>query len=152
MNRVACFAILALACLIRADFSAGQDRARVVSLIELVSNPERYDQELVNLQGYLTFSHEKHRVIAAFLYLHKEDAMNLLPNEVTVVPSEQMLRDEEKIDRIYVSIVGVLRSMPGADGSHVLAIKDVRSCRAWSDPHHPIGAKSEYEIRDSDHK
>ena len=109
--------------------------------MELIANPEKYDNKTVTVLGYLSFFHEKHRVIAAFLYLHEEDAKNLLPNEIVVVPSEQMLQDEEKIDRKYVILTGRFRAVRAGGNSppEIGVIEDVVDCTPWSDPRRPIG-------------
>lgn len=107
----------ALGCLLLGGAVFGQDRPILVSPIQLIANPEKYENKTVTVKGYLVFSHEKGRVIATFLYLHEEDARNLLPNEITVVSSEQMLRDEEKLDRKYVALTGVSAISSPAGGS-----------------------------------
>jgi hypothetical protein len=130
------FACVLIAC----PFGLGQDQASPASVIELIANPEKFEGKLVSVQGFLRIGHEKHHGFEATLYLHQEDARNLLgSNMVLVIPSEQMLRDQEKIDRIYVVLTGVLRFVPSANGSHSAVIRDVRSCSAWSDPQRPVG-------------
>ena len=131
----------------------GDDRAIPVSLIQLLANPDKFDGKLVTVQGFLNLEHEKHHGARGFLFLHPEDANHLLgSNAADVVPSEQMLRDQEKIDGMYVTMTGLLQAVPGASGSYGVVIKGVRSCLAWSDPRRPIGLKREDEIRDADKK
>jgi len=122
----------------------GQYHPPLVSPIDLIANAQKYDKREVTVQGYLLFFHERNHVIAASLYLHEEDAKNRLPNAITVVPNERMLRDEEKIDRKYVTLTGLFFAVRSASsGSYesgvIPVIKDVRSCTPWSDPSHPIG-------------
>ena len=120
----------------------GQDCPIPVSLIELIASPEKFDSKLVTVQGFLRIGHEKKHAAEAILYLHEEDAKNLLgSNSVLVLPSEQMLQDIEKIDREYVMLTGffhVVRAV-GDDLHTPGLIKDVRNCATWSDPKRPIG-------------
>src|SRR5271163_1203735 len=87
--------------------SLGQDHPTSVSLIELIASPERFDSKLVTVQGFLRIGHEQKHAAQAILYLHEEDAKNMLgSNSILVLPSEQMLQDKEKIDREYVMLTG----------------------------------------------
>lgn len=131
---------LAIGCTFLACAGLGQDRTPTASIIELIANPERFDNKLVTVQGFLRIGLEKHHSTEAVLYLHQEDARNLLgSNMVLVIPSEQMLRDQEKIDRMYVVLAGVFHAVHAANGSYSAVLKDVRSCTAWSDPRRPVG-------------
>lgn len=115
-----------------------QVQATGTSMITLLSNPEKFDGKLVELRGFLALDHQVHHTPMAFLFLHEEDANNFLGNSLIVVPSQQMVRDEEKINQMYVVITGLVRVVH-ADNSIGLEMKDVRSCRFWSDPRRPIG-------------
>jgi 3-mercaptopyruvate sulfurtransferase SseA len=101
-------------------------------LIALLANPEKFDGKQITVFGYLVIDRQKKHIPEAFLFLHEEDANNLLPNSVQVLPSEQMLRDAEKINGMYVMMTGV------AHYKTVIVIKDVRSCKVISDPRRPI--------------
>jgi len=50
----------------------------LVSLIELISNPEKFDGKVVTVQGFLALDRRRHDLLAHYLYLHREDADNLL--------------------------------------------------------------------------
>jgi hypothetical protein len=140
--------ILVIGCILLAGQGGlGQDRS-TPSMIQLLANPEKFDGKVVTLIGFLTLDHQKHHAAMGFLSLHEEDAKNLLSNAVMVVPSEQMLRDEEKIQGMYVIITGLLRLVPGTNDSHGMVIKDVQTCRAWSDPRRPIGLKDDIQSTD----
>lgn len=101
-------------------------------LIALLANPEKFDGKQITVFGYLVIDRQKKHAPEAFLFLHEEDANNLLPNSVQVLPSEQMLRDAEKINRMYVMMTGV------AHYKTVIVISDVRTCKVISDPRRPI--------------
>jgi hypothetical protein len=134
-----------LGCLVLVGSVVSQSRPTYVSPIELIANPDKFDKKAISVQGYLLFFHDKGHVSATFLYVHQEDARNLLPNDLVVVASEQMLRDEEKIDRKYVTLTGTFHMVQtaGNDVNATGVIKDIRSCAVWSDPDRPIGEKGE---------
>lgn len=120
--------------------TSAQDQSPRLGLIEILSASEKVDRKLVTVQGFLRIDHEPRHGVRAILYLHEEDANHLLAsNGVLVLPNAEMLRDEEKINNMYVVLTGVVRSMQAANGGHIVTIEDVRSCVPWSNPKHPIG-------------
>jgi hypothetical protein len=110
--------------------SFGQNAPKPVTFIQLMSTPDKFDGLLVSVIGFLVIGHDG-GATATFLYLHKEDADNLLGNGVLVIPSDQMQRDDEKINYMYVVLTGTFRK----------SAIDVQSCIVWSDPSRPIGLK-----------
>lgn len=124
----------------------GQDPSSP-GMISLLANPERFDGKLVTVFGFLTLDRQEHHAPKAFIFLHEEDANNLLPNGAEVVPSEQMLRDAEKINGEYVTLTGLAHIVAGGNNSRGIVIEDVRNCRVWSDPRRPIGLRKEEEIQ-----
>jgi hypothetical protein len=113
-------------------------RALSVGLVELLATPQRYDGKLVSVRAYLLVSGGHHDIAAYFLCLNREDAENQLGNDILVVPDEQMQRNREKFDRMYVAITGSVSVRRAANGAAVVEIRDVKECRVWSDPRHPI--------------
>jgi hypothetical protein len=105
----------------------------------LIATPEKFDGKMVTVRGYLESVGAPHDVFAHFLSLSREDAENRLYNAVVVVASEQMRRDEEKINRMYVTLTGMSRTVRASNGSSITTIKDVQSCTVWSDPKRPKG-------------
>jgi hypothetical protein len=134
---------VALLCSLFAGAGLAQNRPVPLglSLIQLMANPEKFDGKLVTVQGFLRIGQEPKHGIEAVLYLHEEDAKNLLGNLVLVTSSDQMWRDREKIDRMYVVLTGSFRAVPGANGAYLPVLKDIQICSGWSDPNHPIGLK-----------
>lgn len=116
-----------------------EDRAKPVSVIELIAFPDKFDGKTVAVTGYLTLGER------AELYLHEEDARNLLPNSLSVDTTSQMRRDHEKLDREYVTLKGKFIKAKGGDpGAYERGhITDVQSCTFWSDPRHPISLRLE---------
>lgn len=125
-----------------------QEKSGPSGLISLLANPERFDGKKVTVAGYLVLDHQKKHAATAFLFLHEEDAKNILPNGVEVVPSEQMLREEEKINGMYVVMTGIVRLVPTEKESYGIVIKDVHGCKVWSDPRRPLMSSGEAQAPD----
>ena len=135
--------VTCLGCVLLGSIPAiSQTRPTTISLVQLLASPQQFDGKAVMVQGFLRFYRQPKHGLNVFLYLHEEDAKNLLDsNTVLVIPSKQMLRDEEKLDRTYVHMTarfaGVRAVGEESPGAGVL--KDVQDCSVWSDPHRPIG-------------
>src|SRR5438105_13939280 len=76
-------------------------------LVAMLADPEKFYGKEVTVLGYLVIDRQKKHIPEAWLFLHQEDANNLLPNSVKVLASEQMLRDAEKLNGMYVMLTGV---------------------------------------------
>jgi len=59
------------------------------------------------------------------------------------VPNDQMIKDREKIDRMYVILTGIVHGVRAVNGTYFPVIKDIRQCRPWSDPKDRILLKAE---------
>jgi len=124
-----------IACVILTSPSLlSQDRAEPISLIRLVASPEKFNGKLVLVRGFLLIVGRSPDVVGYMVYLHKEDAENNLGNSVVIVPSEQMRKDQEKIDRMYVQLTGTVRSVriSGTADSYVIAMLAQAPGRSWS--------------------
>jgi hypothetical protein len=141
MRAIVWFCSCLLTCsLLAATLSSAQDTALPVGLIELLANPEKLDGKLVTTLGFLVVEREPKHGVHVLLYLHQEDAKNLLAsNAILVIPSEQMLRDEEKINRMYVRLTGSYHAVRAANSLYPGVIKEIQSCTAWSNPDRPVG-------------
>ena len=141
--RMRCLVAACLACVLFGSmFAISQTRPTTISLVQLLASPQKFVGKAVMVQGFLRFYRQTKHGLNVFLYLHEEDAKNLLvSNAVLVIPSKKMLRDEEKLDRTYVHMTarfaGVRAVGEESPGAGVL--KDVQDCSVWSDPHRPIG-------------
>jgi hypothetical protein len=117
-----------------------QNPSMPISIIQLIANPQEFSGKPVSVQGFLRIGRERHHGWEAVLYLHREDAENMLTsNVIGIEPSEQMIRDQEKLDRMYVRLSGVVHVVQTANGSSSVSIGDVESCGVWSNPSHPVG-------------
>jgi hypothetical protein len=114
-----------------------------VTMVELIANPEKFDGKMVIVRGFLVIDREPRHGVESFLYLHEEDAKNLLYNGVLIIPSEKMIKDQEKLHNQYVLLSGTLTLAAGVGGRHSVVIKDIQSCIVWSNPARPIGEGSE---------
>jgi hypothetical protein len=128
------------------SLGVAQDAPKHTSLIQLIANPEKFEGDPVTVLGFLVMSGHHGGFVATVLYFHKEDAENLLGNSVLVVPNDQMRRDDERIDRMYVILTGTFHAVPVAGGEFTSEITDVRSCTPWSDPARPIGVNEHNKI------
>jgi len=121
----------------------GQERPVPVRLTDLLANPEKFDGKLISVRGFFLVSGGHHDMVSYFLCLSREDAENDLGNSIMVVPNEQMQKDLEKIDRMYVVLTGSVHGFPQVGGSKDAVLKDIRDYRVWSDPKHPILLKGD---------
>jgi len=119
-----------------------QERPSPVSLVRLIANPQEFDGKSVLVRGFFLAVTQPHDISAYFLFLHKEDAENNLGNDIEVVASENMIKDLEKLDRMYVQLIGTLHAVriSGTD-AYALSMRDITSYVVWSDPNHPIALK-----------
>jgi hypothetical protein len=132
---------IGLVFLLTAPHFLAQDRPMGVSLVQLIATPEKFDGKTVTVRGYLVSVGGRGDIGAHFLYLNREDAENMLGNAVVVVASDQMRRDEEKVNRMYVTLVGTSHAVLSSNGSSATTIKEIQSCKVWSDPKRPIGER-----------
>lgn len=123
-----------------AMFSTGANcqsnpRPLVVSMIQLIATPERFDGKLVSVVGFLRLSQE-----ANLLYFDKSSYDNvMLENTLWLDPTEEMERDREHLEMKYVRIEGIFR-LGNKMRNNVSAggITDIKSCEFYSDPAHPL--------------
>lgn len=136
--------LLFLTCTILSSLPGfAQGTSKHLSLIQLIATPDKFEGASVTVDGFLVM--EGHRdLVATVLYLHKDDADNLLgANSVHVIPSEKMRQHEEQIDHMYVVLTGSFHTVRTANGSYTMEIRDVQSCTAWSNPSRPIGLQGD---------
>lgn len=112
----------------------------LVSIIQLIANPEKYDGKTITVIGFMTVAFE-----SDMLYLSHEDFQHaILPNALWFERNPQIMADSEKLDMNYVEVVGTFTTSPlgfglarpGAGG-----IKNVSSAVLQSELKHPIAEK-----------
>lgn len=138
-------ASLMLACLVVTSLIA-QERPKPISLIQLIATPEKFDGRQVTVNGFLLLGENPDFVgQQPLIYIHQEDARNLiLANSVRVMPSDQMRRDREKIDHVYVTLTGTFHAArQGTDSYEGGTLAQIQACSLWSNPSRPIGESSD---------
>jgi hypothetical protein len=118
------FASLPLCGSVRSD----KEAPLTINLIQLLATPKQFDRNSVTVWGYLMIEHQPQHSPNAFLYLHEEDAENLLSKVVLVQPTDQMLHDAERIDGMYVILTGTIRVSHAVNGGTVFLIVDLQRC------------------------
>ena len=85
--------------------SANQQSIQV-SLIQLISNPEKYDGKPARLIGFLRLEFEGNA-----LYLHREDYEQSLPNGIWVDVPKDLSKDENRLlNNQYVICEGIFHA------------------------------------------
>lgn len=128
--------VLFVACHCPSQTSPAPPSPSVVSVIQLIATPEKFDGKVVSLIGFLRLQYPE----GYLLYLHKEDYDHaLLENALWVDATEEMSKSREKLELKYVKIVGTFRS--GHEKRNLYSpggITEIKSCQFWSDPAHPL--------------
>ncbi len=115
-----------------------QDVPLVVSMIELIANPEKYDAKTVLVTGFLRIEHE-----GDILYFSENDFVHgISKNGLWVERTPDIVRELEKLDSAYVIVVGTFN--PRAKGhrsSTSGSIQRIRTCTFWSNGKDPISRR-----------
>jgi hypothetical protein len=107
---------------------------QLVTMIELLGNPARYDGKLITVRGFLEMWKPPRDVASSILYLHEEDATFLL-NGIAVVPTSEMLERFDSRNRRYVSLTGeVAVTATGSEGT-IVGIRNIQECEPWPPPY-----------------
>ena len=121
---------------------------RTPSMVELIAAPQKFKDQWVTVKGFLQFVGRRRNL--ANLGLSQADVENSLDNGVGVWANEQMLKDREKLNYMYVILTGKVRVVPAAGGGFVVQIEEIKACHVWSDPKHPVGLTLEPRPGDRD--
>lgn len=141
------FAFVILAILTISASGLAQDQhppLPIVSLVQLLSSPEKYEGKHVVVMGFLTIGQENN-----VLYLGKNDYDNaLLPNSVWIELSEGMIKNRNELNMKYVRIVGAFhQGHPWRSNVFVGGISEISDCSVLSDPDHPFSEKLKGLVR-----
>jgi hypothetical protein len=145
-------AVILVGSLLTAAVGVAQEFPRSVGFIDLLANRQQFDGTVVMVRAFLLVLGGPHDIASYFLCLNKEDAENQLGNDIWVSPNVQMQADREKFDRMYVEITGTIRVVRAANGANTVGIKDIRTCKVWSDPNRPILPKAEATDKAAGHR
>jgi uncharacterized Zn ribbon protein len=97
----------------------------IVSMINLIATPEKFDGKMVSVVGFLAIETEDAR-----LYLSEEDYRHYIAeNGVFVDVNGEVTKNMEKADGHYVSLVGVFKLKgAGVSVGNGSQITDIRLC------------------------
>ncbi len=124
--------VVVLSALLIAPAAVAEPKAIPVSVIQLVATPEKFDGKLISVTGFLVMTER------ALLFLHREDAEHgQASNSFSVIPSQEMRHSQEKLNGMYVRIVGVFHTVPAEGGWVVSQLREIRECYVVSDPARP---------------
>jgi hypothetical protein len=106
------------------------EKVQRVSLIQVIANPERFDEQQVLVVGYLELTFEGSEV-----YVHREDVEHhLLMSGVRIRASDAMGHDAPKINHKYVLLVGKFHAAPKESFHPAVGIIDnITEYRLWPD-------------------
>ena len=126
---VAC-ALLLLGSTISSDGQALRPQApvEVVSLVQLIATPERFDGRLVAVTGYLHLEFE-----GEALYLHKEDSdQSIIKNALWVEGNPVLENLRSSLDMHYVRVVGNFHSAyKGLYSAASGSLTDITTAGRW---------------------
>ena len=117
---------------------------RTVSIVQLLSLPEKFDGKRIAVLGYLTIGQENNH-----LYLGRADYDNaLLPNSIWVDVSDDMVKRRNELNMKYVRMVGVFHvDQEGRGGPTTGRLDQITDCVIISDPDHPLSEKLKGLVR-----
>jgi hypothetical protein len=107
-----------------------EDQRGLVTLLQVLSNPQKYHGQELQLIGFLHIEFE-----GDGLYLHKEDFDHgIVGNMIWVHVTEEMNKKKDKLNDRYVIIRGVFDANDhGHMGLFSGALKKITRCDAWPD-------------------
>jgi hypothetical protein len=113
-------------------------RPIMVSMVQLIATPEKYDGKLVVVVGYLSYGGPD----GDSLFLSADDYENGVgENSLWVARTKQMWKERERLYDMYVGVTGVFHASrePETTAPHLAGlIADIQGCHFVSDPRHPM--------------
>lgn len=105
------------------------DQPKDVSMIQLISDPQRFDGKMIRVIGYLHLEFEGNAI-----YLHREDFDRAIhQNGLWIELTESQLRTSAKLNNGYVIVEGIFSSMEkGHLGIWPGSIQHVNRLGNWS--------------------
>jgi hypothetical protein len=114
--------------------SAAESASEVVTLLQVLARPEKYDGKEILIIGYLHLEFE-----GDCLYLHKEDYDHaIIGNHIWVDVTARMEKRKRQLNDKYVIIRGIFEAKAhGHLGLSSGTLKDITRCDVWSEPKKP---------------
>jgi hypothetical protein len=108
--------------------SVSTEAPLVVSLLQLIATPKRFDKKPIRVVGFLRLEFEGNA-----LYLHREDYENAISgNGIWVEVSAEMAKQEDSLNMHYVLLQGIFNAN---DRGHMSlwsgSIKKIRRAIVW---------------------
>jgi hypothetical protein len=102
----------------------------LVSLVELIANPDKYDGKQVLITGFLRLEFE-----GDALYLHREDSEHVLTkNAIWVIATADMNKNRDRLDGTYVILEGTFNAKRhGHMGLYSGEIGNIKRAEPWID-------------------
>lgn len=128
------FPILVLLIVLCAGPTSPAPQARMVSMIQLISNPEKYDGKVVTVIGFMRIGIE-----ADSLYLsHEDDQHGILADALWFERNPKIMEQSEILDMNYVLLTGVFVAKPiSYDPAAAGGITGITRAERWSELKHP---------------
>src|SRR5437899_3376183 len=122
---------LVLACVVAALLVSPMEAQEPtdVTLVQLIANPDRFDDKLIRVIGFLRLEFE-----GDVLYLHREDYENaILGNGIWVSVTPAIAKQKPTLNMNYVLLEGVFSSSErGHMGMWSGAINQIRRPELWA--------------------
>ena len=115
-----------------------QPVAKNVGLLQLLTNPDKYEGQVVNVVGYLRLEPEGN-----ILYLTPDDYLNAVPeNGIWVDVTPDIAANRSRLDRKYVQLLGKFTTRKLGNSLGAGSLTRIQKATVWSDPDHPRRQKS----------
>lgn len=113
--------------------ATGSQSPDIVSMIQLVGNPEKYNNKYVSVIGFLKAGTELDT-----LYLSQNDYIHvIIENGVWMQRNTKVCDERERLDMNYVLVEGTFSSQHKGYSPSVGGITNVTKCQLWSELWHP---------------
>ena len=94
-----------LSCCLAAPVQAADTRPPTVSMVQLLANPESFNERRVAIGGFLSLEYE-----GSAIYLHADDFEHQLRKNALWVFIPKSQADRECFDQRYVVVIGTVKS------------------------------------------
>jgi len=107
---------------------AKADRSVGVSMVQLITNPKKFDGKFVRVIGFLRLEFEGNE-----LYLHREDYENgITGNGISVNANPEIMKQSEALNMRYVLLEGTFRAgEPGEPVMGTSTITKISRAQIW---------------------
>ena len=105
-----------------------QNEVLNVSIIQLISNPEKYKGKLIRVIGHVRIAFEGNAI-----YLHREDLEHSLTiNALALAPPDEIIKNASFYNNKIAYVVGVFDTAKGHGGMYSGSITKIKSLDIWT--------------------